>query len=885
MDRLLALLQQQFGHKDFWPGQRPVIEKILAGEDTLAVMPTGSGKSLIYQLASLLGDGVTICISPLIALMKDQVDFAQSIKPDWATFLNSSLPARERRQRLRELASGRYKLLYIAPERLRSREFLSVLDRLPVSLLVIDEAHCISFWGHDFRPDYLSIKDVRRRLPRHRLLALTATATPAIQNEIVDELAMNNPARIVLGFDRPNLLLEVKATPTLARKYHTLRTLCERPSVERPLNERFTGPGIVYTGTRQEAEAISQYLAGLGVSAGFYHGGMNQEDRTRVQDSFMENRLRVLCATCAFGMGVDKPDIRFIIHWRLPANVETYYQEIGRAGRDGKPAHAVLFFSLDDQDLQARFITTDVPSLNELKTLLETIADSTPDGRLKDDLEILALQTGLDETKLRVGLSLLGRVGLLLSPSDDGKKWRILARLIRDWKRHKFENLKKIVDYGRTRTCRRRFILEYFGEHRGNPACGNCDTCLTPPGPSRQPTLEYIQTFLDLIQRRPADQKKAVQILAGSRARSLRSINPTEESAWGRFKDYNLPFLDRKFSFLIETGYVAESVTTTSPLRLTNKGDSLLAPDRSEVPGDEIEEFNRGFDRAVALQPDSEILQSLRTWRFALANKKEVPAYRIFHNSVLEAIARHLPQTLEELEHIRGVGDIKTAKYGPAILKFTRLVSVSASDTNVSDALVLDTFTARFLAAAHPTRLAGRFDAGFALDFNSQFIGGDWQRTELGQFVYDLKYRAVRDRAAILAERLAEFLHDHTELDHLDYLIPIPVSVAGRKFNPMLLVAQTLARTLTVPLGTALVKKTRETKPMKEMTNIVQKKKNINGAFSIVQPAALKGKRLLIIDDLYDTGSTIDELVKELRRAEATSVFYIALTKTIHRDE
>ncbi len=921
MDRLLGVLQQQFGFQDFWPGQRPVIEKILAGEDTLAVMPTGSGKSLIYQLASLLVDGVTVCISPLIALMKDQVDFAQSIKSDWATFLNSSIPARERQERLKKLLKGQYKLLFIAPERLRSREFLSALQLLKVSLLVIDEAHCISFWGHDFRPDYLYIKDVRRHLNHHRLLALTATATPAIQDEIIKELEMDAPARIMLGFDRPNLRLEVISTPTLARKYHSLRTL-----LERPLIEQFSGPGIVYTGTRQEAEEIAQFLTGLGQSAGFYHGGMNSQERTRIQDSFMENRLRVLGATCAFGMGVDKPDIRFIIHWRLPANVETYYQEIGRAGRDGKPAHAILFFSLDDQDLQARFITTDVPNLGELQTIQEAVAQANDARADANDLEVLALQTGLDETKLKVGISLLERTGILLRLPDSrisnqtnhddlipllpyflsaaplpdgGKKWRVLERLIADLKRRKFENLKKIVEYGRTSTCRRRFILEHFGEHRDGPNCANCDSCLAPPPPVRQPTFEYIETFLDLLRRRQIDKKTAVRILTGSRSQSLESMIPAEEPSLGRFKDYLQPFLAQKFSFLVNKGYVAESCAKIPILQITEKGNALLSTIHSETVNAEIEEFNRGFDHAVSCEPDGLIVQSLKAWRYTLAKKKEVPAYHIFHNSVIQAIARHLPQTLEELEHIRGVGDIKATKYGPAILKFTRVVLGSetdplgsemdpnASDANpsVADALILDTFTTRFLARPHPTSLAGRFDAGFALDFNSRFVSGEWQRTELGQLVFDLKYLAKKDRAAVLAARFADFIHDHTELDPIDYIISIPASVTERKFDPMTLVAQALSHILSIPLGTGLVKKVRETKPMKEMTNIVRKHKNIEGAFRTTEPATFKGKRLLVIDDLFDSGSTVEELMKELRRADPAAVFFIALTKTIHRDE
>jgi ATP-dependent DNA helicase RecQ len=356
-------LQEHFGFTDFLEGQAEVIEAVLAGENAVVVMPTGGGKSLCYQLPALMLDGVTLVVSPLIALMKDQVD-ALAARDIPTTFINSSLGYGETNKRLSEIRRGLYKLVYVAPERFRSGAFMDAISGVKVRLFAVDEAHCISHWGHDFRPDYLRLKEAVERLGHPQIIALTATATQKVRADISEQLGLANPRFLVAGFDRPNLALRVIHVSTEKEKLETLKRLMKRSD----------GTGIVYAATRKSVEQITAKLkmAGLGVEP--YHGGMGDAERTRAQDSFMTGRVQAIVATNAFGMGIDKRDIRFVVHYHLPGSIEAYYQEVGRAGRDGLPADCLLLFNYADTRTQQFFIEGNNPPPELIRRVYHEIA-------------------------------------------------------------------------------------------------------------------------------------------------------------------------------------------------------------------------------------------------------------------------------------------------------------------------------------------------------------------------------------------------------------------------------------------------------------------------------------------------------------------------------
>ncbi|MNX37840.1 ATP-dependent DNA helicase RecQ [compost metagenome] len=361
-------LQRYFGHSTFREGQRQVVQAVLDGKQTVAIMPTGQGKSVCYQLPAMMLDGTTLVVSPLIALMKDQVDglIERGIP---ATFINSSLDADEAEHRLAQLAAGAYKLVYIAPERFRNRAFVAALKGVTISRLAIDEAHCLSQWGHDFRPDYLRLRDALSLLGRPPVLAATATATPEVREDIIKQLGLKDPTVFVTGFDRPNLRYVVRPASGESAKLAKVSEIVANVK----------GPGIIYAATRKSVETIAEHLASEGIPAAPYHAGMDDASRDGAQDAFMSGRARIVVATNAFGMGVDKPDVRLVLHYDLPGTIEAYYQEAGRAGRDGKPSYCVLMFSAADRYLQEFFIEGSSPGLDIIKGVYRVLCEQGPD--------------------------------------------------------------------------------------------------------------------------------------------------------------------------------------------------------------------------------------------------------------------------------------------------------------------------------------------------------------------------------------------------------------------------------------------------------------------------------------------------------------------------
>jgi ATP-dependent DNA helicase RecQ len=471
------LLASAFGVRVLRPGQQVAIEHLLAGEHALVVMPTGSGKSLIYQYAALALPGTALVVSPLIALMKDQVDRLVE-RGIAATYINSSLSSEEQLRRIKRMEAGNWKLVYVAPERLRNPAFLAALRTARVSLLAVDEAHCISQWGHDFRPDYLHLGRVRGMLNDPVTAALTATATPEVQDDILAQLSLPDARRVVTGFARPNLVFHVRHTPDLRSKLQALRKLLGVVK----------GTGIIYVGTRREADELAITLeSDYRIPAFVYHGGMDRQQRSATQDAYLNSPNGVMIATNAFGMGVDRPDVRFVAHFHLPGTLEAYYQEAGRAGRDGKLAQCMLLYAPQDRKLQEWFIENDAPSRNELVALHRTISGKARNGVARLSLDELARATRLFEVKLRVGLLQLERAGSILRLDDDGygvgfevreltdEALQITAADVQVRRARKRAQLQKMVDFAETNhRCRQAMLLEHFGdtsEVRAHPCC------------------------------------------------------------------------------------------------------------------------------------------------------------------------------------------------------------------------------------------------------------------------------------------------------------------------------------------------------------------------------------------------------------------------------
>lgn len=405
---LKQLLQLHYGYSEFWPGQERAIDSILEGKDTLAVMPTGGGKSLIYQLPGLRLEGVTIVVSPLIALMKDQVDALNAVGVP-ATFINSAIALAEAEERLSRIKNGYYKFLYIAPERFNSSMFLKNLKEIRVSLFAVDEAHCISQWGHDFRPSYLRLKKAIDQVGRPPVAALTATATPEVRKDISEQLQLHSPEEVVTGFARPNLQLGVIHAKDEQKRDHIV-------DIVRKWSDR---AGIIYAGTRAKADEITQELLAHGIRATAYHAGMESEERKWVQDGFMKNRVKVVVATNAFGLGIDKKDIRFVIHHNLPGTIEAYYQEAGRAGRDGRPSFCLLFYDPKDRRLQEFFIKGDNPGSNIIKEVYDLLLSYGQETVVLTYSELSSmLSERVPEMAVGTALKILEREGYIMRTSE-----------------------------------------------------------------------------------------------------------------------------------------------------------------------------------------------------------------------------------------------------------------------------------------------------------------------------------------------------------------------------------------------------------------------------------------------------------------------------------
>jgi ATP-dependent DNA helicase RecQ len=475
-----AVLQRHFGYPGFRPGQEALVRAVLRGRDALGILPTGGGKSVCYQVPAHILTGLTIVVSPLISLMADQVERARAAGLA-AALLNSTQPADERARVLAAAREGALRLLLLAPERLETEDFRAALRGVRVSLVAVDEAHCISEWGHDFRPSYLRIGAIRDHVTAP-VLALTATATPRVREEIVRCLGLRDPLRVVGSFDRPNL------------SWHVLRVRgdAERSDLLGTLVRGAGAPVVVYAGTRKRVEGLRDRLAAYGLPAEAYHAGLDAEERARVQRLFMSGERRIVVATNAFGLGVDKPDVRLVVHWQLPGTLEAYYQEAGRAGRDGAPARCVALHGATDAKLHRAFVDSSRPAPSVLRHVLRKVQGFVPAGS-RGSIEVPALTkclgAGWSHESTAGALSALaasGAVRFLGATSPEGAERCSIGVFDRplDPTRARrlrlaaLEKLAAVQRFARGRGCRRSALLSYFGETVPRKHCGGCDRCL-----------------------------------------------------------------------------------------------------------------------------------------------------------------------------------------------------------------------------------------------------------------------------------------------------------------------------------------------------------------------------------------------------------------------
>ena len=540
------VLSETFKLQGFRDGQEDIIRSILSGHDTLAVMPTGSGKSLCYQLPGVVLPGITLVISPLIALMKDQVDslLAKGIR---AANLHSGLEYGEQQAICRDVVDGRVKFLFVAPERVRNANFQSLLNQVKIGLLAVDEAHCISQWGHDFRPDYRRLSALRQALGNPPTIALTATASPTVQRDIVEQLALRDPGVFILGFDRLNLRFGVKIFKTEREKLAYAYDFVSRQIQNQcGFKRQYPGCGIIYASTIKLAENAASYLKERGIRAGLYHAGLSPAMRTQVQEQFMNDEFHCLIATTAFGMGVDKPNIRYVLHLSMSSSVEAYTQESGRAGRDRLPAECMLLFSGVDAKIQEHFIDGGCPDLTIYRTLMELFADSDNSSRPKpgqrlemkeilDHFERKQLQqvdTALRKLRAQDVISITPD-GLVVwnrdVPADYAKS---MARESDLQKKVSKTQLKNLIKYVYDGNCRTKFILKYFGSRDANrfKCCNHCDLCNAlpnrpqqgipgpfPPEPVHYVLLKYLSTLARCQNAHlPVNTKQIAAILTGS---------------------------------------------------------------------------------------------------------------------------------------------------------------------------------------------------------------------------------------------------------------------------------------------------------------------------------------------------------------------------------
>lgn len=591
-------LKTYFGYDAFRSGQEQVIDALLSGRDALSIMPTGAGKSVCYQVPALLLPGITLVISPLVSLMRDQVtQLVQMGIP--AAFLNSTLTFKQYLLALDRAKAGRYKIIYVAPERLETEGFRAFAEAAEISLVAVDEAHCISQWGQDFRPSYLNIPTFVEALPKRPPVgALTATATPDVKEDIGKLLALRDPLRVTTGFDRENLYFEVQQPDS--KKAALLELVKGRPGK----------CGIVYCSTRKNVEEVCGFLQERGVSATRYHAGLEPEERRRNQENFLYDRAQVMVATNAFGMGIDKSDVRYVVHYNMPKDIESYYQEAGRAGRDGLPSSCILLYSGQDVRINEFLITHSEP---------------------------------------REGLDI--RTAEMLRERD-------------------LQRLRRMAGYCRTRHCLRQHILQYFGEFAPN-YCGTCYNCLhnfeeVDVGREAQTIVRCVTELNQAF-----GVGVVAETLCGAETEKVRKYHLDREPSYGALRELTQKELRERIRFLLEEGILTLSSGPYPVVRLGERAGDIALNGPSLLMKAEKGGRPTSGSRPASAEldgPAAELFRHLRAVRARTARMQGVPAYVVFTDKTLREMALARPRTMAEFRTVSGVGDAKASRYGKAFL-------------------------------------------------------------------------------------------------------------------------------------------------------------------------------------------------------------------------
>lgn len=649
MSELRVALTRMFGFDDFRPGQEAVVRAAVEGRDTLALMPTGSGKSLTYQLAAMLRPTPTLVLSPLIALMKDQVDKLPPEVAAQSTLINSALDPDEAAARLRGVSEGRYRMLYVAPERLRSRAFLDAISRIDVGLVVIDEVHCVSMWGHDFRPDYLFIRRALDALGTPAILGMTATATPATEREIAVALG-REPEVVRTSVVRPNLRYDVEIVDGEEAR---LRTLVRR------LHELRGASAIVYARSRRTCESLARTLRAHDLAAVHYHAGLEPAERATAQEAFIEGRIQTVVATTAFGMGIDKPDIRLVALYNYPESLESYVQMVGRAGRDGRASDTLLLASRADSQQLRRFARSDIPTVGDLRSVY---------ARLRGRSEISPEELG-DDPDPRVLVGMLEQVGLVNRGFDAGRAMQIdvpdppadaavrIDALLARYEREALARTDRLVQFAESSACRHRQVAEHFGETLVED-CGMCDVCSPIARPADEPTTvaplpddvagTIHRAVLDL--RWPLGRTGLAAMLRGSMSAPRSAQRSPHFGVLAAASQADI----KRWIQLLEVSGALESFESEDGFRLLRARHGAVLP--------------RIGSPAAAGPADEGLFERLRAWRLERARADEVPAFVVLHDATLRELATAKPASEQDLAAVKGFGPTKLERYADDVL-------------------------------------------------------------------------------------------------------------------------------------------------------------------------------------------------------------------------